>query len=373
MKILHIDKQIYELLEADKTDSSGRRSFLKTVAAASALAAAPTGTGKKLANVAKTMIGSAQSPLKGIYLAALKTAMNNPDWFDTNEEKPDWYDSKRNPGYRWGQFGMYRWHKTRRGKPYLQANDNDTQGYLYAYQNNKGEFETLHLNPINRWPDYSSLKDPVNPEQDQVIRKILNHLEKEKHPKYRSLYKNHILTIAIRAIDDNYLNLGGDFIESLARRNPDIFISQFKKYKDQIFDNEYKGWEPETVSTSSKSKTTADDNDSSAADVAKTAATDIAKTAATSGIRSQAIAGSIASFKKLIDLVLGKINVNPKTGEPTVKDMGKIEPTSSLPALPAPDRSAAELMRDLQNIVDRPLTDKEKEIVKQEIKKEKDD
>ena len=40
MKILHIDKQIYELLEADKTDSSGRRSFLKTVAAASALAAA---------------------------------------------------------------------------------------------------------------------------------------------------------------------------------------------------------------------------------------------------------------------------------------------------------------------------------------------
>lgn len=372
MKIQHIDKQIYELLEADKIDNSDRRTFLKTTGAAATLPLIPTSAGNKLANLAKTMIGSAQSPLKGIYLAALKTAMNNPDDFDIDEEKPDWYDSKRYPDRHWGRFGIYQWHKTRRGKPYLQTSDNDDQGFLFAYQNNKGEFETLHLNPINRWPDYSSLEDPVNPEQDRVIRKILNHLKKEEEKNTKNIKKNRVISSytifghAIHAIDDNYLDLGGDFIESLARRNPDIFISQFEKYKDQIIDKyEYKDPEREPVSGST--------SDKSDVDAVKSTATDVAKTAATSSIRNQAIAGSIASFKKLVELVLGKINVNPKTGEPIVKDMGRIEPTSSAPALPAPDRSAAEIMRDLQDIVDRPLSDEEKQVVRQELKKEKDD
>lgn len=77
--------------------------------------------------------------------------------------------------------------------------------------------------------------------------------------------------------------------------------------------------------------------------------------------------------EKFRDIVQKAMNSDNSTEEPAVKDMGKIEPTSSLPALPAPDKSAAELMRDLQNIVDRPLTDQEKEIVKQEIKKENND
>jgi len=84
--------------------------------------------------------------------------------------------------------------------------------------------------------------------------------------------------------------------------------------------------------------------------------------------QAAAVTGAAASqFRDLVQRVMSAGQTSTAPGEPRVKDMGKIEPTSPLPALPAPDRSAADIMRDLQNIVDRPLTDQEKDIVQQEL------
>jgi len=96
-------------------------------------------------------------------------------------------------------------------------------------------------------------------------------------------------------------------------------------------------------------------------------------TAASTVGRGQATAmagATIDQFRDLVQHVMSAGQTSTAPGEPRVRDMGRIEPTSSAPALPAPDRSAAEIMRDLQNIVDRPLTDQEKIIVQREITKD---
>lgn len=90
----------------------------------------------------------------------------------------------------------------------------------------------------------------------------------------------------------------------------------------------------------------------------------------TSGIgQAQTAATAVTAFRDLVRRVTdaGAAAASAPSRE---KYMGRIEPTSSLPALPAPDRSAAEIMRDLQDIMDRPLTDQEKVIVQREITKD---
>jgi hypothetical protein len=88
---------------------------------------------------------------------------------------------------------------------------------------------------------------------------------------------------------------------------------------------------------------------------------DIMKTA-----QSAVTGGKAAS--EFTDLVR-RVMAAGQTPQPTVKDMGRIEPTTSVPALSAADRSAADIMRDLQSRLDRSLTDQEREIVQQELQK----
>jgi hypothetical protein len=105
----------------------------------------------------------------------------------------------------------------------------------------------------------------------------------------------------------------------------------------------------------------AHDNDSPVTQATKAAASGAARTPAA------ATAGA-AGFRELLQRVMSA----GQTQQPTVKDMGQIEPTQTVAALPAPDRSAADIMRDLQDRLDRSLTDQEKAMVKQEISKRED-
>ena len=86
-----------------------------------------------------------------------------------------------------------------------------------------------------------------------------------------------------------------------------------------------------------------------------------AKTAASGAMRTPAAAtAGAAGFRELLQRVMSAGQIQ----KPPVKDMGRIEPTA---ALPAPDRSAADIMRDLQDRLDRSLTDQEKAMVRQEL------
>jgi hypothetical protein len=91
-----------------------------------------------------------------------------------------------------------------------------------------------------------------------------------------------------------------------------------------------------------------------------------AKAAASGAVRTPAAAtAGAAGFRELLQRVMSA----GQTQQPTVKDMGQIAPAQNVAALPAPDRSAADIMRDLQDRLDRSLTDQEKAMVKQEISK----
>ena len=95
-------------------------------------------------------------------------------------------------------------------------------------------------------------------------------------------------------------------------------------------------------------------------DAGPSAVAQAAKTAASGAMRTPAVAtAGAAGFRELLQRVMSAGQT-----QPPVKDMGRIEPTA---ALPAPDRSAADIMRDLQDRLDRSLTDQEKEMVQQEL------
>ena len=96
------------------------------------------------------------------------------------------------------------------------------------------------------------------------------------------------------------------------------------------------------------------------------AATQAARTAASAVGRGQAAAVTGAAVSQFRDLVQRVMSAGQTQQAPT-KDMGRIEPSTPAPALPAPDRSAADIMRDLQDRLDRSLTDQEQEIVRQEL------
>ena len=100
------------------------------------------------------------------------------------------------------------------------------------------------------------------------------------------------------------------------------------------------------------------------------AATQAAQAAASTVGRGQAAAmtgAAVSQFRDLVQRVMSAGQTSPAPGEPRVKDMGRIDPTTSVPALPAPDRSAADIMRDLQDRLGRPLNDQEKDIVQQKM------
>jgi len=92
--------------------------------------------------------------------------------------------------------------------------------------------------------------------------------------------------------------------------------------------------------------------------------TQATQTAASAVGRGQATAMTGAAVSQFRDLVQRVMSAGQTQQVPT-KDMGRIEPVT--PALPAPDRSAAEIMRDLQDRLDRSLTDQEREIVQHEL------
>ena len=100
------------------------------------------------------------------------------------------------------------------------------------------------------------------------------------------------------------------------------------------------------------------------------AVTQAAQAAASTVCRGQAAAmtgAAVSQFRDLVQRVMSAGQTSPAPGEPRVKDMGRIDPTTSVPALPAPDRSAADIMRDLQDRLGRPLNDQEKDIVQQKM------
>jgi len=80
---------------------------------------------------------------------------------------------------------------------------------------------------------------------------------------------------------------------------------------------------------------------------------------------AQTATAAVTQFRDLVQQMLGAETTISRP--PREKYMGRIKPTSSALALPAPDRSATEIMRDLQDIMDRPLTDQEKTIVQQAL------
>lgn len=88
--------------------------------------------------------------------------------------------------------------------------------------------------------------------------------------------------------------------------------------------------------------------------------------------QAQTAVTSATAFRDLVQRVIDA-GQTAASAPPPEKYMGRIEPTSSAPALPAPDKTATEIMRDLQDIIDRPLSDQEKEIVNQEISKKEGD
>ena len=97
---------------------------------------------------------------------------------------------------------------------------------------------------------------------------------------------------------------------------------------------------------------------------APSSAADVAIDVAQSATSARQAAGGLAAFQNLLQRVLG----GDKQQSPSPDQVEKSATTT--PALPAPDKTATDIMRDLQNRLDRPLTDQEKEIVNQKIKKE---
>ena len=82
--------------------------------------------------------------------------------------------------------------------------------------------------------------------------------------------------------------------------------------------------------------------------------------------QAQTVATAATAFRDLVQRVIDA-GQTAAAAPPREKYMGRIEPTSSAPALPAPDRSAAEIMAQLRDVVGRDLTDAEREVVAQEV------
>jgi hypothetical protein len=390
MKIQHIDEEISKLLEADEPSDPSKRRFLKKAAGAAAMAAAPNqalgALGKmsqQAVNVAKA--AGTNATLRALGAAAVQAVIAHHEKFGGEIGRPinyddDYNDDDKIPGYWDGTgadwdpsvdptespWGPSLVKQTVSGRTFIEIEAGFSgDDIILTFLNDKGQPSWVRVDWVGT--GQLSVKDLYVPGMKEVdphdISDIIEdgfhrgwirdpdepeeYSNKFRFPSWIRDGKEYEFLIDLLASGATSSNSGLKF----AKKNPKWveIASQYPYYDDD--DDDYD-----------------DDNNT-----AKSAVADVAKSAATSGARTQSIAGGLAAFKELVNRVLDKANIDRKKDEPAVKDMGKIEPTSSLPALPAPDKSAAELMRDLQNIVDRPLTDQEKEIVKQEIKKENND
>jgi ribosomal protein S18 acetylase RimI-like enzyme len=82
--------------------------------------------------------------------------------------------------------------------------------------------------------------------------------------------------------------------------------------------------------------------------------------------QAQTAVTAATAFRNLVQRVIDA-GAGAAAAPPREKYMGRINPVSSAPALPAPDRSAAEIMAQLRDVVGRDLTDAEREVVAQEV------
>ena len=86
----------------------------------------------------------------------------------------------------------------------------------------------------------------------------------------------------------------------------------------------------------------------------------------------KAFARAGAGMQSFKELIRKAISAKQATGQPAqsrVRNMGPVVYAQNTPGLPAPDKSAGDIIKDLQTQLNRPLTTVEKEVVKQEIRK----
>ncbi len=378
--------KISDLLENDGPTDPGRRRFLKTTGAVAAQAAMPGGTARSIAKLAST---PAKSSVTFAHLAAglMKTAYNNSYWFW--DENPDWKDTDDDrdldpygndePTPNWDPknvkidskagtielpFGDSEYKilhkndvlKTPKGRQYIKIFDQYSEAPLYSFENSQGKVETIHLNPMD---GLDSAMNDTDSETDTVMNTILHSLIDHTEQLNPLAYKLSEITT-----DKNILGAEGYLIDSFAEKNPDIFLKFFNKHKDQLLDKE-------EIEDLLRPEPVAKDV---AKDIVKDVAKDIVKDKVTdlsmNALRTASAAGSLDKFKELVKRVIGKIEPTPDQDKPVVKHMGKadvVEPNQPI-GLPAPDKSDAEIMADLRDIINRQLTDREKEVVRQEIK-----
>ena len=91
----------------------------------------------------------------------------------------------------------------------------------------------------------------------------------------------------------------------------------------------------------------------------------VARAAAPSA--APAATAAVSAFKTLVQRVMSA----GQTSTPQTPGTDQIQPATSAPPLPAPDKTAGEIMAQLRDIVGRDLTPQERQVVGQEIEKTK--
>lgn len=333
-KYIDIITEQQELLpENDGPADPGRRGFLKKAAGVAAMAAAPQqtlrGLGQSAAAAVPGAAGAAMPAATATILDRLfdyTVAFRNPiRWeydSDAEEEDDDTLQQQGKEGAMpWGE--SYEVHRTPKGRYYLHTSEKGGEGGILTYMQSPQSQPMSFLYAR----DFTAGTPSEIEESDQDIKDI-----------YDQWLESHDYD----PDDDDW----ADLVDRIIDRDPQSH-----------------GRSPSDHSTAPASGTVR----SATQDLAKGAVSDVAKTAAGSVARGQGMAaggGGLAAFKELVNRVMSRAR---EPQQMPAKDMGRIKPTSSLPALPAPDRSATELMRDLQNIMDRPLTAAEQDVVKQEV------
>ena len=362
-----------EFDEDEKAVNPGRRKFLQRTAGAAAMAAAPKQTlgaigkiGQQAANVAKA--ASTNATLRALGAAAVQAVVAHhkefggeigPRNYDGDDSGYwDGTDADWNPSVNPTEspFGPSRVKQTVSGRTFLKIETGFSgDDIILTFLNDKGQPSWVRVDWVGA--GQLSVKDVNVPGMKEVdpydISDILEYgfdegmttdpdepeeySDKFRFPSYMRDGKEYEFLVDLLASGATSSNSGLKF----AKKNPK-WVEIASQYSS---DDDY-----------------GDDNNT-----AKSAVADVAKSAATSGVRTQTIAGGLTAFKELVNRVLDKTNINRKKDEPAVKDMGRIEPTSSAQALPAPDRSAADIMAQLRDVVGRDLTQKEQEVARQEV------
>ena len=360
-------------LDVAEAVDPGRRKFLQRTAGAAAMAAAPKQTlgaigkiSQQAANVAKA--ASTNATLRALGAAAVQAVVAHhkkfggeigPRNYDGDDSGYwDGTDADWNPSVNPTEspFGPSRVKQTVSGRTFLKIETGFSgDDIILTFLNDKGQPSWVRVDWVGA--GQLSVKDVNVPGMKEVdpydISDILEYgfdegmttdpdepeeySDKFRFPSYIRDGKEYEFLVDLLASGATSSNSGLKF----AKKNPK-WVEIASQYSS---DDDY-----------------GDDNNT-----AKSAVADVAKSAATSGVRTQTIAGGLTAFKELVNRVLDKTNINRKKDEPAVKDMGQIQPTEPAAALPAPDRSAADIMAQLRDVVGRDLTAQEREVVRQEV------